>query len=160
MSRATNAPASRERRRKRLELAKGFRGRRSKTFRTATEAVDRARRLATIHRKLKKRDFRQLWIARINAATRAEGMSYSAFIAGLTKANVTINRKMLSEIAIGLRPLRKLTHANAANAAVTSRRHLCYNVRNHSPACAYSGWSFHGKGHKERTLKWASRQQT
>ena len=51
-------------------------------------------------RKLKKRDFRQLWIARINAATRAEGMSYSAFIAGLTKANVTINRKMLSEIAI------------------------------------------------------------
>ena len=100
MSRATNAPASRERRRKRLELAKGFRGRRSKPFRTATEAVDRARRLATIHRKLKKRDFRQLWIARINAATRAEGMSYSAFIAGLIKANVTINRKMLSEIAI------------------------------------------------------------
>ena len=100
MSRATNAPASRERRRKRLELAKGFRGRCSKTFRTATEAVDRARRLATIHRKLKKRDFRQLWIARINAATRAEGMSYSAFIAGLIKANVTINRKMLSEIAI------------------------------------------------------------
>ena len=100
MSRATNAPASRERRRKRLEPAKGFRGRRSKTFRTATEAVDRARRMATIHRKLKKRDFRQLWIARINAATRAEGMSYSAFIAGLIKANVTINRKMLSEIAI------------------------------------------------------------
>ena len=100
MSRATNAPASRERRRRRLKLAKGFRGARSKLFRTATEAVDRARRLATIHRKLKKRDFRQLWIARINAATRAEGMSYSAFIAGLTKANVTINRKMLSEIAI------------------------------------------------------------
>ena len=98
--RATNAPASRERRRKRLELAKGFRGNRSKTFRIATEAVDRARRLATIHRKLKKRDFRQLWIARINAATRAEGMSYSAFIAGLIRANVTINRKMLSEIAI------------------------------------------------------------
>ena len=56
--------------------------------------------MATIHRKLKKRDYRQLWIARINAATRAEGMSYSAFIAGLIKANVTINRKMLSEIAI------------------------------------------------------------
>ena len=100
MSRATNAPASRERRRKRLELAKGFRGNRSKNFRIATEAVDRARRLATIHRKLKKRDFRQLWITRINAATRAEGMSYSAFMAGLIKANVTINRKMLSEIAI------------------------------------------------------------
>ena len=98
--RATNAPASRERRRRRLELAKGFRGARSKLFRTATEAVDRAQRLATIHRKLKKRDVRQLWIARINAATRAEGMSYSAFMAGLIKANVVINRKMLSEIAI------------------------------------------------------------
>ena len=100
MSRATNAPASRERRRRRLELAKGFRGPRSKNFRQATEAVDRARRLATIHRKLKKRDFRQLWIARVNAASRAEGISYSKFIAGLLKAGVTLNRKMLSEIAI------------------------------------------------------------
>ncbi len=100
MSRATNAPASRARRRRRLEEAKGFRGSRSKLFRIATEAVDRARKLATIHRKLKKRDFRQLWIARINAATRAEGLSYSLFIAGLAKAGVIINRKMLSEIAI------------------------------------------------------------
>ena len=98
--RATNAPASRARRRRRLELAKGFRGSRSKLFRIATEAVDRARRLATEHRKLKKRDFRHLWIARINAATRAEGLSYSKFIAGLIKAGVTLNRKMLSEIAI------------------------------------------------------------
>ena len=98
--RVTNAPASRERRRNRLELAKGFRGARSKLFRQATEAVDRAMRLATEHRKLKKRDFRQLWIARINAATRAEGLSYSKFIAGLTKAGVVINRKMLSEIAL------------------------------------------------------------
>ena len=100
MSRATNAPASRARRRRRLEEAKGFRGARSKLFRTATEAVDRARALATIHRKLRKRDFRQLWIARINAATRAEGISYSQFIAGLAKAGVTLNRKMMSEIAI------------------------------------------------------------
>ena len=100
MSRATNAPASRERRRRRLQLAKGFRGSRSKLFRIATEAVDRARKLATIHRKLKKRDFRHRWIARINAATRAEGISYSAFIAGLTRAGVTLNRKMMSEIAI------------------------------------------------------------
>ena len=98
--RVTNAPASRERRRRRLERAKGFYGARSKLFRTATEAVDRALRLSTIHRKLRKRDFRQLWIARINAATRAEGMSYSAFMAGLIKAGVTLNRKMLSEIAI------------------------------------------------------------
>ncbi len=100
MSRATNAPASRERRRRRLALAKGFRGGRSKLIRTATEAVDRAMKLSTIHRKLRKRDFRHLWIARINAAVRAEGMNYSSFIAGLTNAGVVINRKMLSEIAI------------------------------------------------------------
>jgi large subunit ribosomal protein L20 len=98
--RVTNAPASRERRRRRLELAKGFYGARSKLFRIATEAVDRSMRLATEHRKLKKRDFRQLWIARVNAAARAEGISYSKFIAGLIKAGVTLNRKMLSEIAI------------------------------------------------------------
>ena len=97
--RVTNAPASRERRRRRLERAKGFRGARSKLFRQATEAVDRALRLSTEHRKLKKRDFRQLWISRINAATRAEGLSYSKFMAGLIKAGVTLNRKMLSEIA-------------------------------------------------------------
>jgi large subunit ribosomal protein L20 len=100
MARVTNAPASRERRRRRLEAAKGFRGGRSKLFRTATEAVDRAQRLATMHRKLRKREFRSLWIARINAATRAEGMTYSRFIEGLTKAGVEVNRKMLSEIAI------------------------------------------------------------
>ena len=98
--RVTNAPASRERRRRRLELAKGFYGARSKLFRTATEAVDRAMRLSTEHRKLRKRDFRQLWIDRINAATRLQGMSYSKFMAGLIKAGVTLNRKSLSEIAI------------------------------------------------------------
>jgi len=100
MSRVTNAPASRERRRRRLELAKGFRGSRSKLFRQATEAVNRAQRLATIHRKDRKRDFRRLWIARINAAARSEGMTYSRFMEGLIKAGVEINRKMLSEIAI------------------------------------------------------------
>ena len=98
--RVTNAPASRERRRRRLAKAKGFYGARSKLFRTATEAVDRAMRLSTIHRKLKKRDFRQLWIARVNAASRSEGVSYSKLIAGLTKAGVILNRKSLSEIAI------------------------------------------------------------
>ena len=98
--RVTNAPASRERRRQRLELAKGFYGARSKLFRTATEAVDRAMRLSTEHRKLKKRDFRQLWIARVNAAARQEGISYSKLIAGLIKQGVTLNRKSLSEIAI------------------------------------------------------------
>ena len=98
--RVTNAPASRERRRRRLRRAKGFYGARSKLFRTATEAVDRAMRLSTAHRKLKKRDFRQLWIARVNAAARGEGVSYSKLIAGLTKAGVILNRKSLSEIAI------------------------------------------------------------
>ena len=98
--RVTNAPASRERRRRRLKLAKGFYGARSKLFRTATEAVDRAMRLATAHRKLKKRNFRQLWIGRVNAAARQEGISYSKLSAGLTKAGVALNRKMLSEIAI------------------------------------------------------------
>ena len=98
--RVTNAPASRERRRRRLAKAKGFYGARSKLFRTATEAVDRAMRLSTVHRKLKKRDYRQLWIARVNAASRAEGISYSKLIAGLIKAGVTLNRKSLSEIAI------------------------------------------------------------
>ena len=98
--RVTNAPASRERRRRRLAKAKGFYGARSKLFRTATEAVDRAMRLSTAHRKLKKRDFRQLWISRISAATRLQGLSYSKFMAGLIKAGVTLNRKMLSEIAI------------------------------------------------------------
>jgi len=100
MPRATNAPASRKRRKRRLDLAKGFRGARSKLFRTATEAVDRAMRLATIHRKLKKRDYRSLWIARVSAACRLNGITYSRFIEGLTKAGVVLNRKMLSEIAI------------------------------------------------------------
>lgn len=100
MSRATNAPASRERRRRRLELARGFRGNRSKLFRQATEAVDRAMVMATEHRKLRKRDFRGLWIVRINAAVRAHDMTYSRFIEGLTKAGVKLNRKVLSEIAI------------------------------------------------------------
>jgi len=100
MPRATNAPASRERRRRRLKLAKGFRGNRSKLFRQATEAVDRAQSMATVHRRLRKRNYRSLWTVRINAAVRAEGMTYSRFIEGLTKAGVTLNRKMLSEIAI------------------------------------------------------------
>lgn len=99
MPRSTNAPASRERRRRRLKMASGFRGNR-KLFRMATEAVDRAMVMATEHRKLRKRDYRSLWIVRINAATRAEGITYSRFIEGLTKAGVRLNRKALSEIAI------------------------------------------------------------
>ncbi|MGI5867883.1 MAG: 50S ribosomal protein L20 [Kiritimatiellia bacterium] len=100
MSRVTNAPASRKRRRRRLKLARGFRGGRSKQFRQATEAVDRAMAMATIHRKLRKRDFRALWIVRINAAVRAQGLTYSRFIEGLTKAGVQLNRKMLADLAV------------------------------------------------------------
>ena len=100
MPRSTNAPASRERRRRRLEMAKGFRGHRSKTFRIATEAVDRAMVMATEHRKLRKRDFRSLWIIRINVAARANGITYSRFMEGLTKAGIKLNRKAISEVAI------------------------------------------------------------
>jgi large subunit ribosomal protein L20 len=101
MPRATNAPASRRRRKRRLALAKGFRGNRSKLFRQATEAVDRAGRLATMHRKFKKRDYRSLWITRVSAACRANGITYNRLVQGLTRASVALNRKMLSEIAIG-----------------------------------------------------------
>ncbi|MBN1268135.1 MAG: 50S ribosomal protein L20 [Kiritimatiellae bacterium] len=100
MPRATNAPASRRRRKRRLELAKGFRGSRSKLFRMATESVDRAMSMAYRGRKLKKRDFRGLWIARISAACRLQDMTYSRFMEGVTKAKIGLNRKMLSEIAI------------------------------------------------------------
>lgn len=100
MPRATNAPASRRRRNNRLKLAKGFRGARSKLFRQATEAVDRAQAMAYVHRKHKKRSFRRLWTVRINAACRMNGMNYSRFIDGCNKAGIKLNRKVLSEIAI------------------------------------------------------------
>lgn len=100
MPRATNAPASRRRRKRTLERAKGFRGSRSKLYRMATESVDRAMRMATVHRKVRKRDFRALWIVRISAACSQCGITYSRFIEGLTKVNVGLNRKMLSEIAV------------------------------------------------------------
>ena len=82
MPRATNGPASRRRRNNRLKLAKGFKGSRSKLFRQATESVDRAQAMAYVHRKVKKRSFRQLWIVRMNAACRLNGISYSRFVDG------------------------------------------------------------------------------
>lgn len=100
MSRVTNAPASRERRRRRLRLARGFRGARGRLFRQATESVDRAMQLAYAHRKLKKQEYRALWITRISAACRENGLTYSRLIEGLTKARVRLNRKMLAEIAV------------------------------------------------------------
>ncbi len=99
MPRATNAPASRQRRKRKLDLAKGYRGGRSRLFRTATETVDRALAQAYTHRKTKKRDFRGLWISRLSAGCRQNGISYSRFMEALAKSGVELNRKMLSEIA-------------------------------------------------------------
>ena len=99
MPRSTNAPASRNRRRKILKLAKGYRGSRHRLLKTAKQAIDHAGQYAYRDRKARKRDFRKLWIARINAATRANGMSYSRFIQVLKQANIDVNRKMLADIA-------------------------------------------------------------
>lgn len=91
---------AKNRRKKILKLAKGFRGGRSKLFRTAADAVDKALSYAYRDRKAKKRDFRKLWIARINAASRMNGLSYSKFIHGLKLANIELDRKVLAELAI------------------------------------------------------------
>ena len=100
MARVKGAVTTRKRHNKILKLAKGYRGAKSKLFRTANEAVMKSLVYSYIGRKQRKRDFRQLWIARINAAARMNGISYSRFMNGLKKANIEINRKMLSEIAI------------------------------------------------------------
>lgn len=100
MPRTNDAPASRARRKKILRLAKGYRGSRHRLYKTAKQAVDHAGNYAYRDRKVRKREFRKLWIARINAATRANGMTYSQFVNGLKKANVDINRKMLADIAV------------------------------------------------------------
>jgi large subunit ribosomal protein L20 len=91
---------ARRRRKKVLKLAKGFRGGRSKLFRTAADAVDKALMYAYRDRKVRKRDFRKLWIARINAAARMNNLSYSKFIHGLKLAGVELDRKVLAELAI------------------------------------------------------------
>lgn len=91
---------TRKRRNKTLKLAKGYWGAKSKLFKTAKEAVFKSGQKAYIGRKAKKRDFRRLWITRISAGCKANGMNYSTFMNGLKKAGVTLNRKMLSEIAI------------------------------------------------------------
>lgn len=100
MPRVTNSPASRSRRRRILDRAKGFSGSRSKLIRMASEAVDRAMSMSTTHRKVKKRDYRSLWVVRMSAACQLNGITYSRFTEGLRKTNVALNRKMLSEIAI------------------------------------------------------------
>ena len=100
MARATHAPASRERRKKVVDQARGFRGRRSKLFRYAKDAVTKAKYWATRDRKTRKRNFRMLWQQRINAAARALGLTYSRFIEGLKAAGIELDRKVLADIAV------------------------------------------------------------
>ncbi len=100
MARIKGAMMTRKRRKKVLKLAKGYYGAKSKLFKTAKEAVMKSGQYAYIGRKQRKRDFRRLWIARINAAAKMNGMNYSTMMNGLKKAGVTLNRKMLAELAV------------------------------------------------------------
>ncbi len=100
MARIKGATMTRKRRNKVLKLAKGYYGSKSRLFKTAKQAVMKSGNYAYIGRKQKKRDFRRLWITRISAACKLNGMNYSTFMNGLSKAGITLNRKMLSEIAI------------------------------------------------------------
>lgn len=100
MARVKGGVNARKKHKKVLKQAKGYYGAKSKLFRPANQAVMKSLNYAFIGRRLKKRDFRKLWITRINAAARANGMSYSKFISGLKRANIEVNRKMLSEMAI------------------------------------------------------------
>ena len=121
MPRARSGPATRRRRKRVLKLAKGFRHPQSKVFRKAREAVQRSLQFAYRDRRTRKRDFRRLWITRINAAAREHGLAYSIFIHGLQKAQVSIDRKMLAELAVNdpaafaqLADLAKSQQASAA----------------------------------------------
>ncbi len=100
MPRVKGGPQTRRRRKRVLKLAKGYRGAKSKLFRTATEAVDKALAYAYRDRRQKKRDFRKLWIARINAAAGIQGLSYSRFMHGLKDLNIDLNRKVLADLAV------------------------------------------------------------
>lgn len=107
MARIKGAVATRKRRKKILKLAKGYFGYKSRHFKMAKQAVMKSGNYAYVGRKARKRDFRRLWITRISAGCRANGISYSVFMNGLKKAGVGLNRKMLSEIAISDQPAFK-----------------------------------------------------
>ena len=100
MARVKGALATRKRRKKTLKLAKGYFGAKSKLFKTAKEAVMKSGNYAYIGRRQKKRDFRRLWITRISAACKLNGINYSSFMNGLNKAGITINRKMLADLPV------------------------------------------------------------
>ena len=100
MARVKGAMMTRKRRNKILKMAKGYWGAKSKHFKMANQAVMKSGVYAYVGRKRKKRDFRRLWITRISAAAKLNGMNYSTFMNGLKKANITLNRKMLAELAV------------------------------------------------------------
>ena len=100
MPRSVNSVASRKRRKKILKKAKGFFGRRKNVYTVAKNAVEKSMQYAYVGRKQKKRNFRKLWIQRINAASRQEGMSYSKFMGELSKSNIELNRKVLADLAL------------------------------------------------------------
>ena len=100
MARIKGAMMTRKKRKKTLKLAKGYFGAKSKLFRTAKQAVMKSGQYAYIGRKQRKRDFRRLWITRISAAAKINGMNYSTFMNGLKKAGICLNRKMLAELAV------------------------------------------------------------
>ena len=121
MPRVRPGHATRRRRRKILQAAKGYRGTRSKLFRVAKQAVIKSGQYAYRDRRVRKREFRALWITRIGAACGGRGISYSHFIAGLKRANVFLNRKMLSEVAIADAPaFDKLVELARANPPQTT----------------------------------------
>jgi len=116
MPRARYAPASRKRRRKFLKLAKGQRGARSKLYRTARESVQKGLSYAFRDRKAKKRSFRRLWIVRINAACRMNGLSYTKFMNGLKKAKISLDRKSLADLALNdKKTFKKLAELSKAS---------------------------------------------
>src|SRR5262250_3725140 len=119
MPRASNAPASRARRKRVLKKAKGYRGRRSKLFRYAKDAIMKGQYWAYRDRKTRKRTFRYLWIQRLNAAARANGMTYSRFAEGLKAAGIGLDRKILADIAVN--------DANAFKAIVDQARSALEN---------------------------------
>ncbi len=100
MARVNSRVQAHARHKKVIKAAKGYRGRRKSCFRVATQAVDKARQYAYRDRKVKKREFRRLWIARINAAARINGISYSRFMYGLSEAGIELDRKVLADIAV------------------------------------------------------------
>lgn len=100
MPRVKGGPVTRRRHKKILKLARGYWGAKSKLYRVANQQVMKSLYYAYVHRRLRKRDFRKLWITRINAAARLHGLSYSKFINGLKQAGVALNRKMLAELAV------------------------------------------------------------